>query len=91
MEILFDESTKKALLQKLEEENKSAVRFVIAGIGWGGPKIGIVLDEQKKYDFVYIVDEVKFVKSNSYSNLVGKFIVNYRRNLSGNFFTVSRA
>lgn len=32
MEILFNDNTRKALVKKLNEENKSAVRFVITGI-----------------------------------------------------------
>lgn len=90
MEILFNDNTKEALLKKLNEENKSAVRFVITGISWGGPKIDIVLDEQKKHDLVYTFQDIKFVIISSYSNLTGKFTINYRRNLSDDSFIVIR-
>lgn len=90
MEFIFDERTKDALLQKLHEDSKSAVRIVIKGIGWGVPKLGIVLDEQKKHDLVYIFDEIKFVVINAYSNLSGKYIVNYRTDLSVDTFTLTR-
>lgn len=69
MNLSFDEATKEALSTSLKEKNKSAVRIVIEGFGWGGPSFGIVLDEQNNEDEVAVVDGIKIVADKEFSFL----------------------
>lgn len=54
----------------LQNERKNAVRFELAGFGWGGPSFDIVLDEQKQDDSVTEVDGVKFVAEKQFARLI---------------------
>ena len=61
MKISFDENTKKDLLDSLEKKGKTSVRLMIKSFGWGGPSLGVVLDEQRENDIVEELDGIKFV------------------------------
>lgn len=65
------------LLKKL---NKTAVRFVVAGMCWSGSKFAVVLDEQKENDLVAEVQGVKFVVNSNYKNLLGNIEVTKENN-----------
>ena len=61
MNISFDDNTKNALNKKLLQKNKSSVRLLIKGFGWGGPILGVVLDEQQEDDILESVNGINFV------------------------------
>lgn len=58
------------LKKKMDYLNKDVVRFKVAGFGWGGPILNIVLDEQKENDIIEEVNGVKFAADNQISTLV---------------------
>lgn len=50
--------------KELLKDNKietNTVRIVISGIGWGGPRFGLVLDEQKENDVFEKVEDMTFL------------------------------
>lgn len=59
------------IIKLLKKLNKTAVRFVVAGICWSGSKFAVVLDEQKENDLVVETQGVKFVANSNYKNLLG--------------------
>lgn len=61
MNINLDEKSKEFLISELNKNNKSVVRLMIKGFGWGGPKLGIVLDEQRDGDIESTSEGIKFV------------------------------
>lgn len=61
MNISFDDNTKNALNKKLLQKNKSSVRLLIKGFGWGGPILGVVLDEQQEDDILESVNGINFI------------------------------
>lgn len=75
--------TKRALeeLNKIMAKKDSigkAVRLYMAGFGWGGPSIGIALDEQKDSDETVEVDNIKFIVEKDISKSYGnKFDIDY--------------
>lgn len=91
MKISFDLKTKEALEQKLSEFDKSAVRFMIKGFGWGGPTLGVVLDEQKAEDAVETVDGIKFVVDKEEEFVFEDCKVLYTKTLFGDSFKVISA
>ncbi len=67
--------TKKAsekLKNILEEKNtpSAKVRIFLAGIGWGGPRFNLALDEQKENDKNYSEDGIHIIAE---KNLVDQF------------------
>ena len=56
----------------LEEKNTSSakVRIFLAGIGWGGPRFSLALDEQKENDKIYSEDGIHIIAD---KNLIEQF------------------
>lgn len=88
MKVAFDEKTKESLQNKLNEFDKSAVRFMIKGFGWGGPTLGVVLDEQKSEDIAETVEGIKFVVDKDEEYIFEDCKVIYTKTLFGDSFKV---
>ena len=78
--------TKKALVEikkVLKEKNTTSkkIRIFLAGIGWGGPKFNLALDEQKENDKIYTEESVDFVADKSLIDQYRGFKIDY-----SNFF-----
>lgn len=43
----------------LNERNASGIRLYFAGYGWGGPSIGLALDEPEAEDSVLMINEIQ--------------------------------
>lgn len=80
--------TEKAI-QKIKETydiTKSGIRIVFNGFGWGGPRMGMALDESKKEDKTYEKDGIKFILSPEISDIInsyGQLNIDYKES----FFT----
>ena len=60
-------------LKNILEEKKSTtakIRIFLAGIGWGGPRFNLALDEQKENDKNYSEDGIHIIAE---KNLVDQF------------------
>lgn len=88
MKIHLEEIAKDALLKALKEQNKSAVRLTIAGFGWGGPKLSVVLDEQKDDDTLVNVDGINFVANKEEEFVFEDCTVSYQKTFFGSTFKV---
>lgn len=88
MKITFDNETKDALLEGLSKENKPAVRLAIAGFGWGGPNLSVVLDEQKSDDIAETVDGITFVVNEDEEYIFEDCTVAYKKTFFGKTFRV---
>lgn len=92
MKITFDNETKDVLLENLNKQAKSVVRLAIAGFGWGGPNLSVVLDEQKSDDIVETVDGITFAVNKDEEYIFEDCIVTYKKTFFGKTFRViSRA
>ena len=67
----------------LEGKNATSkkIRIFLAGIGWGGPRFNLALDEQKENDEIYSEDSVDFIAEKSLTDQYGGFKIDY-----SNFF-----
>lgn len=88
MKIHLEDAAKDALITALKEQNKSAVRLTIAGFGWGGPKLSVVLDEQKENDISVNVDGINFVANEDEEFVFEDCIVSYKNTFFGQTFKV---
>lgn len=88
MKITFDNETKDAILESLNKQGKSVVRLAIAGFGWGGPNLSVVLDEQKSDDTVETVDGITFAVNKDEEYIFEDCIVSYKKTFFGKTFRV---
>lgn len=90
MKINLDSNTSRILKQKMAEYSKDTVRLMIRSYGWGGPILGLVLDEQRETDAVEIVDGIRFVVDNEETFLFDDVSVIYEKGLFRDSFRVVR-
>ena len=88
MNISFDEITKNALEKQLEVKGKSSVRLLIKGFGWGGPILGVVLDEQQEDDILESVNGINFVVDKESSFVFEDSKIMYTKSIFGESFKV---
>lgn len=88
MKVNIDNETKEALIENLKDKNKSVVRLAIAGFGWGGPNLSVVLDEQKSEDISVVVDGIAFVANKDEEYIFQECTVSYRKTFFGKTFNV---
>lgn len=67
----------------LKEKNLTSkkIRIFLAGIGWGGPRFNLALDEQKENDKIYSENNVDFIADRSLIDQYEGFKIDY-----SNFF-----
>ena len=66
---------------KGKNSTSKKIRIFLAGIGWGGPKFNLALDEQKENDKIYSENNVDFIADRSLIDQYGGFKIDY-----SNFF-----
>lgn len=88
MNISFDDNTKNALNKKLLQKDKSSVRLLIRGFGWGGPILGVVLDEQQEDDILESVNGINFIVDKESSFVFEDTKIMYVKSLFGESFKV---
>lgn len=88
MNITINSETRDALLEKLKQKNKSVVRLLIAGFGWGGPTLSVVLDEQKDNDITTTVDGITFVSNKDEEYIFNNCQVSRKKTFFGETFSV---
>ena len=66
---------KKVLTEKNTTSNK--IRIFLAGIGWGGPRFNLALDEQKENDEIYSENSVNFVADKNLIDQYKGFKIDY--------------
>lgn len=70
MNVLANNDVIEFLKDAMDSSENQVVRFEIAGMGWGGPKFRLVLDEQSEKDSIYETNGVKFAVAKRYDYLV---------------------
>ena len=83
MKIDITSKASEKLKNILEEKNtpSAKVRIFLAGIGWGGPRFSLALDEQKENDETYSENNVDFIADKSLIDQFSSFKIDY-----SNFF-----
>lgn len=88
--VITDKAEKKLseILTKAENKGK-ALKLYIAGFGWGGPRLGIALEEQKKGEHSRKVNGIKIVWNNTVGSLADNVTIDYRKTFFNEGFTVN--
>lgn len=89
------DSAKTNLSQYLKEKEvdtkSAAIRVYVAGFGWGGPSLGLALDEPKEDDKIFEYDDFKVVVNENELDNIGNIEVDFRESRYGSGFTVRSA
>ena len=77
-----NEETTKEIKKIFEDQNDKPknVRIFIAGIGWGGPSLGLGLDEKKAEDVYEEINGVTFIMAKDIYDQMGEITVEYKLN-----------
>jgi len=80
MEINITDKAAVQLKEMIKEKGHSRkkVRIMMTGIGWGGPRFGIALDEQDKNDVNFNANNLDFILEQRLANEIKKFYVDYK-------------
>lgn len=89
MNIKISEDTAALLLMALKNKGKSAARVVVQGFGWGGPTLGIALDEQRENDEIAEMHGVKIVAEKDFAYFLDDAQIVHTRGIFGNRFNIS--
>lgn len=91
MEVKVTSNAALALKEKLNPNNiNQGVRVKITGIGWGGPRFGLVLDEPSKSDNIYESNGIKVMFDRETSKYTNGFTIDYKKSFFGNRFVVDQ-
>lgn len=71
------------LKQALQEQNASGLRVYFAGFGWGGPQIGLALDEPEADDKVVTENEIQVAYENSIEPYAEDLVLEYDEEREG--------
>lgn len=71
-----------------EKESKVAVRVYVAGFGWGGPSLGLALDEPNDDDKVFELEQFKVVVNADELENIGNVEIDFRDSQWGSGFSV---
>jgi len=63
-----------------QADKPKSVRIFIAGIGWGGPSLGLGLDEKKPEDVMEEAFGTKFIMAKDIFDQMGEVTVEYKMN-----------
>lgn len=61
----------------LIQNNKSGIRVYFAGFGWGGPNIGLALDEPESEDKVVFINEIQVALNPDLEEYTKDLILDY--------------
>ncbi|MGG7144320.1 hypothetical protein ACQPVP_12755 [Clostridium nigeriense] len=88
MNIIFNESTKVALLEKLEESKYNNIRVKVVAVGCGKPAYDLYADYVTEDDFEVIIDGVSFVISKKDEKLCNDIEIKYDKETYNNGFYI---
>ena len=79
MHIKINEDTLSRIKGVLEKQpdGPGKIRVYLAGIGWGGPRFGLGLDQEKEDDVIEHIDGVDFVLEQHMIDSYGQFEIGW--------------
>lgn len=86
--IQITDKASKELLTVLKEHVNKKIRLFIQGIGWGGPRLGLALDELNEKDESVTANGVEIIYSRNDKDYVDHSIIDYEDSFLGSGFVV---
>lgn len=88
MNIVFDEVTKKALLEKIKNSELKNIRIKVVAVGCGKPAYDIYNDYQSEDDVIVNISGVDFVIAKKDEKLCDNIEIKYNKEVYNNGFYI---
>ena len=88
MNIVFNEATKVALLEKLKYSKYNNIRVKVVAVGCGKPAYDLYVDYVTEEDFEVVVNGVRFVISKKDEKLCNDIEIKYDKEIYNNGFYI---
>ncbi len=82
------DSAKDELSGVLKENAEKSIRIFIQGAGWGGPKLGLALDEPTEMDEKVEINGIDFVYKTDEGIYLNNSVIDFQETFSGKGFTI---
>ena len=73
----------------MKEHTGKFLRVVFEGFGWGGPSLGLTLDESKKEDELYTINEIELLIDENVLPHTKESQIDYISNSYGEGFSIA--
>ena len=94
MNIKITENAREKIKDAMDksEFKKPALRIMFAGVGWGGPKLGMALDESDNAkESVINNDDINIILDRNITNIINAetpIVIDYRNSIYGSGFII---
>ena len=88
MNIVFNEATKVALLEKLKYSKYNNIRVKVVAVGCGKPAYDLYADYVTEEDFEVVINGVRFVISKKDEKLCNDIEIKYDKEIYNNGFYI---
>ncbi len=89
--IEITDSAKVELLPILKENTKKFIRLFIQGAGWGGPRLGLALDELKSEDEKVTTNGIDVIFDKSEKDSINGSTIDFQESVMGKGYVVRTA
>ena len=89
MKVTVTDSAKKSLLQQIGEDNTKAIRISFLGYGWGGPRLGLALDEPSANDVEVQNGQFSFILEKKLTGSFQEVTIDYKDSWFQKGFTIT--
>lgn len=75
-------------MQQEQEQTSKKIRIMLTGIGWGGPRFDVALDEPTENDKSFKTDDFEFIVEPRLANYADSLTIDYRDSFLSKGFRV---
>ena len=86
--IQVTDKASKELLTVLKQHEKKMIRLYIQGIGWGGPRLGLALDELNEQDETITANGIEIIFNSNEKDYYDHSIIDFEDSFLGSGFVV---
>ena len=86
--VQITDSARDKIKDIIKEETNKFLRLYIEGIGWGGPRIGMALDEPDADEESMVINEIDVLISDRVKDLVDDTTIDYIKQSDGEGFVM---
>lgn len=71
------------LIPMLKEQNAAGIRLYFGGYGWGGPQIGVSLDEPQPQDSVRTINQIRVAFAGNIEGYTDDLVLEFIKESNG--------
>ena len=87
-DIKVTDKASKELLAVLKDQESKKIRLFIQGVGWGGPRLGLALDELKEMDETVLTNGIEIIFDRNEKDYLDNSVIDFEDSFMGSGFVV---